>query len=46
MAEEAEDIISFPLPNGRMAQVFPLTFNRARIGLVSLENPFCYDDVW
>jgi len=34
------------LPNGRKAEVVPLTFGRARICLVDEQIPMMYDDVW
>jgi hypothetical protein len=34
------------LPNGRKAEVIPLTFGRARICLTSVACEFAYDDGW
>lgn len=34
------------LPNGRRAEIVPLTFRRARIALVSEMHPLVYDDMW
>jgi len=34
------------LPNGRLAEIMPLTFGRARICLLNEHSRFCYDDMW
>lgn len=34
------------LPNGRKADVVPLTFGRARICLVNEHERYAYDDAW
>jgi hypothetical protein len=34
-----------PLPDGRMAQVYPLTFGRARLGVGQPDQQW-YDDEW
>lgn len=36
---------SLPLPDGRRAWVFPLTFGRARIGVGRSED-HALDDIW
>lgn len=34
------------LPNGRRADIVPLTFHRARIALVNETCLLAYDDMW
>ena len=34
------------LPDGRSAEIVPLTFGRARITVVNEHDPLSYDDVW
>ena len=36
----------YELSNGRAADVVHLTYGRARICLVGVEDDLCYQDVW
>ena len=43
----SEEIIrKYRLPNGREADVAHLTYGRARLCLIEVENDKCYEDVW
>jgi hypothetical protein len=41
-----DPILERKLANGRLAEVIPLTFGRARICLVSVGCRMSYDDGW
>lgn len=43
---ERNYLFALTLPNGRRAAVVPLLFERARLVLVSADDPYSYEDVW